>query len=253
MKKCLLPSKKFPAKNGLLRGVQKRVPFRRSHLFSLKWLLAPSRDVFVSSELPTQLSPSKQQLIGPFTKWSVLIARRIFIFLNNFLSKNTYFEALVLFHRYMMYYYTMFFKKFDFIDPDWTEIFGSKIKNLQKMTKFWGRKLWAWYAPSAIKKVPTSPELDHYFSNKNFQRSKNCIFTRNWKFFSKIFQKFRWFEIWIIHFQILKPIYNMKNYRRISGKGSWHTAWQRISSLSEIYYLLKIYYDFFHKIPFIYM
>ena len=188
MKKCLLPSKKFPAKNGLLRGVQKRVPFRRSHLFSLKWLLAPSRDVFVSSELPTQLSPSKQQLIGPFTKWSVLIGRRIFIFLNNFLSKNTYFEALVLFHRYMMYYYTMFFKKFDFIDPDWTEIFGSKIKNLQKMTKFWGRMLWAWYAPSAIKKVPTSPELDHYFSNKNFQRSKNCIFTRNWKFSRKFFK-----------------------------------------------------------------
>jgi len=76
-----------------------------------------------------------------------------------------------------MYYYTMFFKKFDFIDPDWSEIFGSKIKNLQKITKFWGRMLWAWYAPSAVKKVPTSPELDHYFNNKNFQKVKKFVFS----------------------------------------------------------------------------
>jgi len=38
----------------------------------------------------------------------------------------------------MMYYYTMFFKNFDFIDPDWSEIFVSKIKNLQKNDEILG-------------------------------------------------------------------------------------------------------------------
>jgi len=45
------------------------------------------------------------------------------------------------------------------------------------MTKFWGRMLWAWYAPSAIKKVPTSPELTHYFNNKNFQKFEKFVFS----------------------------------------------------------------------------
>ena len=122
-------------KRSFKRGTE-RVPFRRSHLFSLKWLLAPSRDVFVSSELPTQLSPSKQQLIGPFTKWSVLIGRRIFIFLNNFLSKNTYFEALVLFHRYMMYYYTMFFKNLILSTPIELKFLARKLKICKKWRNF---------------------------------------------------------------------------------------------------------------------
>ena len=55
------------------------------------------------------------------------------------------------------------------------------------MTKFWGRMLWAWYAPSAIKKVPTSPELTHYLNNQNFQKFEKFLFSLEIEFLSKIF------------------------------------------------------------------
>lgn len=77
-----------------------------------------------------------------------------------------------------MYYYTMFFSKILILStPIEVKFLSRKLKICKKMTKFWGRMLWAWYAPSAIKKVPTSPELTHYFNNKNFQKFEKFVFS----------------------------------------------------------------------------